>query len=39
MDTDYLDKLPEGDLRPLSKQLFADLQEARERLKQSPKTS
>ncbi|WP_040575330.1 IS66 family transposase [Methylotuvimicrobium buryatense] len=39
MDTDYLDDLPEGELRPLSKQLLADLKEARERLKQSPDTS
>jgi hypothetical protein len=39
MDTDYLDDLPEGRLRSLSKQLLADLKEARERLKQSPDTS
>lgn len=39
MDTNYLDDLPEGDLRSLSKQLLADLKEARERLKQSPNTS
>lgn len=39
MDTDYLDNLPEGELRPLSKRLLADLKEARERLKQSPETS
>lgn len=39
MDTDYLDDLPEGELRSLSKQLLADLKEARERLKQSPETS
>ena len=39
MDTDYLDDLPEDDLRSLSKRLLADLKEARERLKQSPETS
>lgn len=39
MDTDYLDDLPEGELRSLSKQLLADLKDARERLKQSPETS
>lgn len=39
MDTDYLDDLPEGQLRSLSKQLLNDLKEARERLKQTPETS
>lgn len=39
MDTDYLDDLPEGQLRSLSKQLLKDLKEARERLKQTPETS
>lgn len=39
LDTDYLDDLPEGQLRSLSKQLLVDLKAARERLKQSPETS
>lgn len=39
MDTDYLDDLPEDQLRSLSKQLLTDLKEARERLKQNPDTS
>ena len=39
MDTDYLDDLPEGQLRSLGKQLLKDLKEARERLKQNPDTS
>lgn len=39
LDSAYLDKLPEGDLRPLSKQLLDDLKEARERLNRTPETS
>ena len=39
LDTDYLDDLPEGQLRSLSKQLLVDLKAAHERLKQSPETS
>ncbi len=31
--TDYLDELPEGKLRPWSKQLLAAIKEARELLK------
>jgi transposase len=39
IDDARLERLREGDLRTLSKKMLADLKEARERLKQSPKNS